>query len=159
MRWLSDIWWWFNYHFVPKYRYHVVSLKNPGYSYGWRDTDYAMFYCCFNLLKTFVEEEDPFEVCDWEADEHHKAAANEIKALYEWWTKGRWDDLKKERELQNNIPEGAVKFAALEPGRTHRMVIARGPEFKVWSKFHAELEVRDDENFDRLMKIRQFLWT
>ena len=77
-------------------RYHIVDCRSKanGYTFGWVDTDRRILHACFNLLKEYVEKEKPFEVIDWDWDEHYKEVGNEIKALYNWWTVERPKDVK-----------------------------------------------------------------
>lgn len=70
-------------------RFHKLDIRNRYYRWGYLDRDAAMLYACFQCLVEFVEDEDPFEVNDWDWDEKHRAAAQEIKDLYKWWTEGR----------------------------------------------------------------------
>jgi len=74
----KDIKWWFKHRIVEKYH---IDLK-PGYY----DIDTRILYANFGLLKEFVENENPFEVIDWEGTSPEAAAAEkEIKELYNWW--------------------------------------------------------------------------
>jgi hypothetical protein len=81
---ISDIGYWIRSH--TKDRYHILNLKAPrqGYRWGYCDTDHLIFVASFKLLADFVEIQ--FDHVGWEWNEGHKAAAEEIRSLYRWWT-------------------------------------------------------------------------
>lgn len=131
------------YHWVRCHvwnRYHVLDLRKPGvYDWGWIDRDFAMWLACFNLLVEYVEKETPFEVVNWDWNPEHANAGKEIRELYEWWKRGR----KAEQD----------ELHAMDHGNYN------GPAWQAWMKRHDELEAKDDEMLDRLMKVRRYLWT
>jgi len=97
-------------------RYHLVDCgyENPtGYRWGWNDVDTLMLYAAFELLRRFIENEDGLEELRYQhmaaretPDEWFSGAKdpagekqasiderlhayNEIKDLWQWWTKDR----------------------------------------------------------------------
>lgn len=61
-------------------------LKIETLDENWRDKDSVMLHACFQLLKDCVEKEDLLDGnTDWNADEKHRLAKNEIEELYHWW--------------------------------------------------------------------------
>lgn len=143
-RWssLSPKNWWYFIRCHTYTRYHLIDCrsKENDYSWGYQDVDGLMFYTCFNLLKTFVEKEKPFEYIDYDSCDADRLLKQEIVLLYNWWCKGgRAEEHRLFKLSYNNCP---AKHLA-----TH---------------MHAYLQCeddRDDEMFDRLMKIRRCLWT
>jgi hypothetical protein len=150
-------WHWFRCNFIPKHRYHILDLRKGGnnYSWGWYDTDSRMLQACFLLLKEYVEKEQPFNNADWNWNEDHKHAGEEIKYLYEWWTVKR--------------PEAKAKLAydwEHEPYDTHFIKLPDGgykimqPEsVRTLVQREDDMSAEDQRNLERLIKIRGFLWT
>ena len=129
-------------------RYHVIDIGKhsaTGYRWGWIDCDNAMMLACFHLLVEFVEKELPFEIIDWEHDEEFSKVGKEIKELYDWWRVGRRLDYE---ELKVMLDSNA-------PLRERH----KGDGWKSWRERSVELKKKDDEMFDRLVKIRHYLWT
>lgn len=137
------------YHWVRCHvwnRYHIIDLRRHGdgeYRWGWIDRDWAMYLACFHLLCDFVENEDP-EVgtrtldsyrpdwvkndSEWLGVEQVQAQIDddaEIRALYDWWKRGRAED--------------------------HKRYEASDWSYKV----REELDAKDDEMLMRLMKVRR----
>jgi hypothetical protein len=131
------------YHWVRCHtwnRYHIIDLRGHGdYKWGWIDRDHAMWIACFSLLVDYVEKEEPFKYIDWDWNDEHQAVAREIKEIYDWWKSGR----KKDHE----------DLAAIDTEGY------RGPGWQEYCRRSEELDQKDDEMFDRLMKVRKYLWT
>jgi len=181
-----SLWWkvwgwkplyWLRCHTVT--RYHLVDVRGEeGYKWGWIDRSHLMYLACFKILRDFVEKESPevgtTKYSDYVTDpEHHEwypgekesldiqmAEEKEIKDLYDWWTKGR----AIEQESADKMLDGfdhSFKFNPIEGSDLLEldMSYADDPRWQAWSKEYRRLEEKDDEMFDRLMKIRQRLWT
>ena len=145
IKWLGTAIYWTRTHTVD--RYHLIDISRQGdYKWGWVDRCDAMYLACFKLLVEYVEEEGPFEIIDWDSDDAHKHAASEIKALYKWW--------KTERAAAK-----ATLEAIPVEEKTDGTFGFEGPNWTAYLKMSDDLEKRDDEMLDRLMKIRKFLWT
>jgi hypothetical protein len=135
--------------FVRSYttrRMHIVNIANKDYGYtrGWADTDTRMMLACFKLFTDYVENEHPLEFIDWDWDPEKKKVAEEIRTLYSWWTEGRkaeWDAIE---ELGKLTP---AKFEF------------DNPAWREYCRAMDAAEAKDDEMFERLMKIRHYLWT
>lgn len=84
---VGDVYYWLRCHLWT--RYHVVSAREPGYAYGWKDVDLRMLNACFNLLQDFVEGEKPFDRCDYESSPERLVVKSEIEDLYNWWLEER----------------------------------------------------------------------
>lgn len=62
------------------------ELYIPTLSAGWCDKDHVILHACFQLLTDFVEKEltvSPW--VNWQQDEEHAQAREEIELLYVWW--------------------------------------------------------------------------
>lgn len=91
-------------------KFHILDVRNSEYTGGYRDLDTIMLYANFKILVDFVEKEmdGVFKEHipsgmheDWEIThfEHEIEIEQELKALYEWWTKDRmrWNFMFHER--------------------------------------------------------------
>jgi hypothetical protein len=167
-------------------RYHIIDLRGQGdYKWGWIDRSHAMYLACFKLLQDFVEQEDPtiglrgeeayrgkptdeFYVSDEEWNKYHKpsidhqlANEREVRVLYDWWKTGR----KQEFEALDKILDGyhrsfddMFKPCSDKPG-LFEYVPDPDPRWEAWKAEHDRLEAKDEEMLQRLMKVRQTLWT
>lgn len=132
---------WFRYRTTRRY-----FLVNTGLEPNYYDVDTRMLHACFSLLVDFVEKEKPEESIDWQADESHSMAWNEISYLYLWWTSTR--NLRKDpldysySSIDGWMNDPLFKDACVQS-----------------SKLEAEWYEEDTINLMRLMKIRSFLWT
>ena|SRR3990167_350757 len=157
---LSHSWYWFRCHTYT--RYHIVDFrsKKNGYSWGWMDRVDVLLYASFEILKEFVEKENPnlgnFIPHDSE-DEAFKvshdtwnAANAEILRLYEWWTKGRVESQKLYDELWKTFDVKLEKdgFFCSDENAYGR-----------WTTMGDELEETDQSNLESLMRVRKFMWT
>ena len=126
-------------------KHHILDLRSPvgiQYKYGWIDVDEAMMIACFNLLRRFVEEESGLRWADTDGVTlEQNSRLMEIKELYEWWMTGREKDHEKINEYLGD-KDGFRLSKFLDYGET----ITR-------------LENKDNEMLDRLMKVRESLWT
>jgi hypothetical protein len=146
-------------------------LKIKTLEKGWVDQDKVMLHANFQILTNFVEQEDPFEIINWNSDKTHKEVAKEIRSLYRWWTKSRpnrrdpFDDLKK-----NEIPSRKEHSKPVyeDDGKTikYHLFIGSPPNYPKYNavckkshKLDIKWETEDQENLFRLIKIRRFLWT
>ena len=101
---ITSFYWYLKSRFI--YRYHLINLNGVnGHTYGWIDKDNAMFMACFKLLEDYVEQEDPFNVLDWEWHEDHRKAKKEITDLYDWWKIGRHVEQLKRMEVYEKEQE------------------------------------------------------
>jgi hypothetical protein len=137
-RWFSRALYWIRSHTF--HRYHILDLRAKDYKWGWKDRCDQMYYACFNLLVDFMEKEDAEIVVDWEECPSHSHAMAEMKDLYHWWIKGRFEEEK----------EADALYAKHEDGT---------PTHEAWfDKIH-ENEEKWDINLKRLIEIRPYMWT
>ena len=78
-------------------------MKNPGIlniktlSGDWCDKDIIMLHACFQLLTDCIEDEKLFTGhVDWNHDDEHKKAKEELEFLYNWWINRKNKDLEAE---------------------------------------------------------------
>lgn len=160
---VTDVWYWIKCYTLPKYKYHVLDLKQPayveqgfpGYKYGWIDSDTKMLYALFNILNIFVKDEMPNWYCPSEeeaqAEPHLLYQRNnwlETKAIHYWWNVERVRQMKVHYDLLHKWSEAKRTDA---------------PEaHQLWDdlqKIEKVQEDKEDEMIARLLKIRRSLWT
>lgn len=56
----------------------------------WIDRDEIMLHACFQILQDCVEKENVDTHCNYEA---HKEFVDEVRFLYNWWSKRKSDEL------------------------------------------------------------------
>lgn len=135
----QDVWWalwrfrrnlvWGIIHRVhPKYRYHVVKT---GLKPGYYDPDTRILYTNMNLTKEFVDITK--DTVEWNSDEGHRHAWDELQTIYKWWE--GYEDLLKSRDktLDN-------------------------PNFEGYAEFEQRVYDEEKEMLVRLMKVRNFMW-
>lgn len=155
---------WLRTHTVD--RYHILDLRGmDGYEWGWLDRSHAIYLAAFKCLVEYVEGEEPFKLIDWDATPEHAHARDEIKDLYEWWTKGKDAERKELDEFfdlhHRDIPFDEEWVDIGNGYREHQGDKAwDSPENKEeWSRRYFELEAKEQTQLERLIKIRNFLWT
>ncbi len=73
----------------------ILNIKTL--SGDWCDKDIIMLHACFQLLTDCIEDEKLFTGhVDWNHDEEHKKAKDELEFLYNWWIKRKNKDLEAE---------------------------------------------------------------
>jgi len=149
-------------------RYHIIDISNQGdYRWGWIDSPEKMETACYKILVDFVELEKPFEHIDWDYDEQQKNIAKEFMEIYEWWKRGK----KQEDDACSKMFADCGwtwKFDEIEEtkdkpnkDKLYEMnTSTRDPQlYKKYEKEYDRLKKKEDEMFERLMKIRKYLWT
>jgi hypothetical protein len=118
-------------------RIHIKTLDEQ-----WHDRDEVLVHAMFQILVDFVEQESD----STEDDE----ACNEIKALYDWWTKVR---PARQDPLSNYAGD-------LSP---ESLILGNDPKWEAASKEHSAFEdaceKEDEAMMIRLVKIRGYLWS
>ncbi len=158
---VSEPLYWLKCHLHPKYRYHILDLRQPkvkgeyAYRYGWIDSDHQMVYALFNILNNFVEHEMSSWYCPSEEEiaeepsllsQRHKYM--EVKAIHYWWNIERYRQDEAQAELVSKWHDA------------HR--IGDSSEHQLWK----DLEIikkanqdKEEEMIARLLKVRGALWT
>ena len=155
--WFNDqLWHPIKYH--TTHRYHILDLRDGGnrYGIGWRDSDAQILQANFLILKNYVEKEEPFHIIDWNWNEENKAAAEEIKFLYKWWTEDRAAEHAVLEQEWGKL-DTSWHFEPQENGLSR--FVWTGDDTKELHQKEHELYEKDTEMLVRLVKIRKFLWT
>lgn len=148
---VKDTWYWVQCHTLPSYRFHMLDLRNPGpgidYTHGWLDRDTVMLYAAFTCLRQFVEREEPEDPAVWSTDDgtdwsEHKKRHDEVMALYDWWMRGRLEDIVAEDRA----------FDVYDADKSE-------DTFKAWTDARQLVEDREQEMLIRLVKVRRYMWT
>lgn len=138
----DKIYYWFYYRLVKNW-----SIVNSGLPRGYHDKPELMLHCNFQLLKDFVEKEKPGEMINWESDENHSYAWNEIQSLYNWWIK----DFPQRVELEENI------YSQTEQKEINKE--QKRELYKELAELEKQWNIENNENLIRLMRVREYLWT
>ena len=164
---IQDIPYWFPFkqvHDIKYYlknlifrRHHLIRTKLP--KGQWYDTDTRLLYGMMNLLIEYLEKEKPFEIVNWDSDEDHKKARDEMIAIRDWWL--NYDNRKK--EIEKALDEWHSKKFVSGDHWIRDINAEDTPEVKVlFDKLHAleaKLLEEEEEMLIRLVKIRGYLWT
>ncbi len=144
----SQLWYWIRTHTYN--RYHIINIKNADHEYkwGWIDSDNKMELACFKIMVDYVEGEEPFERLDLEATDSGAWFAKELREIYHWWKFER----KKEHDANNKFGDGTRWN--FEEGKMHY-----SEDWQQFSDGVEALDKKDDEMFERLIKIRHYMWT
>ena len=134
---------WFIKHHTT-HRYHMLDLRQPktrvktsdSYRYGWVDSDAQLRFAMFNILRNFVEKEIKG---DYYLIGNTPEVQNEIKAIYDWWTTKRPQDIHRldSMSFESRTDESIKAMMSLEE----------------------ELVQEEEDMMIRLIKIRGYLWT
>ena len=138
--------------------HHLIKTKLP--KGRWYDTDTRMLYGMMNLLMQYIEEEKPFEIIDWDNDEWHRNARDEMIAIRDWQL--NYDNRCKE------IDQALTEWSDAKFGKDdnsdmlERLNEKNTPETEALFERHSQLEdklLKEEEMLIRLVKIRNYLWT
>lgn len=159
-RTFKDIYYWLQCHLLPSYHFHILDLRQPKgsdhYSYGWRDIPEKMLYANFNLLKDFLEKENPYDPSDDNTlEEIYKDPGlitsykymQEAKFLHHWWTVIRKEKYNEEQSLLSKAVE--VKNNKKQYDEL----------MEKWREANKKFDEEEQEMLIRLIKIREFMWT
>jgi len=65
-------------------QYVEIDITNTGIT-DWCDKDHMIFTLIMKMVEMYVEEEDPFDILDWEWDDAHREAKKELQSIYRFW--------------------------------------------------------------------------
>jgi hypothetical protein len=124
----------------------------------WYDKDEVFLHAAFQLLTDFIEQEKPDKTVDWNGDELHRKAWQEIKSLYDWWRKERParkspldDNRLKHPPLRLEKVPGSNLYKMVEPGKKKYANYYRALR-EHW-KLEQRREEEDQCNLHRLIDI------
>ena len=110
---------------------HRYNIVRTGLPPGYYDVDDRMFHVCFHLFAEMM----PMAIEKWDMEASpHKEIWDEAKVIYQWWTE--------------------VRPKRVDPYDESSRLVYR-EAFKVEQGYDRE----DQEMFERLTKIRPYLWT
>jgi len=149
------------YHYIRHRLTTKTHLIKTGLENGrWWDTDSRMLYGLMSLLIEYIEKEKAFERIEWNSDEYHKKAYEEMVAIRDWWL--NYDNRQKEISDALTVWHDA-KFTSGEDDWIEDINREDTLEQKALSdKLHGlegGLLQEEEEMMIRLIKIRGFLWT
>jgi hypothetical protein len=131
---------------------------------GYYDRDAVLLHAAFQVLVDFIEKERPDKIIDWNDDQAHKQAWQEIRSLYDWWKNIR--PTRRSPLDDKTLGHPPLKFKKL-PESDNREVVM--PNKKKYARYYqalkedCKLEMKwleeDQRNLHRLIDIRLFLWT
>lgn len=149
------------YYFIKDFVFphNVMKIDSLGREYC--DPVEYLLHANFHILKEFVEKEEPFEVIDWFENEETLAIGDEIKELYDWWVylrPNRVDPWGKEFHGKWFGPEHG------KPGSTSgtsrwQLSEEYSHHLRECGAIQDEYDREDQENLERLVKLRVYLWT
>ncbi len=123
-----------------------------------------MLHAAFQLLLDFVENENPGQIVDWNADPEQKRAWKEIRSLYRWWTRTRPG--RKNPLDQKGLKTPPIRWQKIPGSEAERLVPWDKTKYAAYEaalRKHGRLEKswhdEDQRNLHRLIEIRPFLWT
>ena len=166
-------------------RYHMLDMRSKvnGYAWGYSDRSELILFANMALLRDFIEKEKAFDChIDWSSAaealeargkenddgcgasrDAHAAAKKEMLTIYDWWTKGRAEEHKKEDELLEAAYPNPMEFESIPGSSMFKLKDDETPELrKLRDQCHImeeELEKKDEEMMIRLIKVRGYMWT
>lgn len=129
----------------------------------WYDTDYRLLYGMMNLFMEFLEKEKPYDRINWNSDDFHKHAKDEMVAINSWWLNYE-KRLKNIEDARNDWHDDKFKDCRDDlHGWIDRINEPSTPEterkFQIIQDLEKKLDEEETEMLIRLIKIRKFLWT
>lgn len=144
---ISDAWYYINCKLFHPHNVIKISTLPP----TWVDRDEAMLHACFQILKDFIEVEEPFKIIDFDYDERHRHFASELRALYGWWINVRPNRVLPDFDFDENLE--FEEMMSLMPQPPYREI--SNERHKLEDEWHQE----DNQMLSRLIACREFLWT
>lgn len=161
--WLSSKWCSFTYLFrKPYYKFRLLKkLSNIEYFGPWEMSEYLQ-EVTFTVFTEFYLNGGK-ECINWDSDECHKHAKEEMDYLYQWWVKDRHERQEEIETVLDTWFEHHISWwIAIENGYS-KYECQSSKYAKYLSQLHDELEQKfekeKEENFIRLVKIRGYFWT
>ena len=157
---------WFHDLFHPHNVLKIGTLPR-----SWSDTDYKMYHAVFQLFVNFIEKEKPFQYVDYDYDEVHRHVRDEMVELYSWWMTdplAQNDDAlwnEESPDLGSSVRAWADYADKLYgQGNTDNPIIrclvnrdlTGGMDWV--SLIAEEVQKKQDEMLERLLKIRSYFW-
>ena len=143
-------------------RHHIIKTKLAmGY---WYCVDTRMLYGMMNLLMDYLKDEKPLETINWDADEYHKHARDEMLVIRDWWLNfpNREKEINDALEKWHNAKFGETDHEDLDEW-IDKMNQEDTPEVhdlhKALVMLEENLRNETEDMLIRLVRIREYLWT
>lgn len=147
---LRDIKWWILHRIHPKHRYHIVKT---GLRPNYYDPCTLMFVASFELLCEFVAHNTEEGAIDWNSDEGHRHAWEEMNSLADWYKNDR---PVREENWERDNPNPDFDWRDINDDTPEAL------EYRNYLKAYAQAEDQwnreDETNFVRLVKVRMYMW-
>jgi hypothetical protein len=162
---LNSKWGSFTYSLYRKlyYKWQLYRRFNKCEYYGpWEMSEYLMDIT-FEMFCEFYEN-GGIEHIEWNSDEWHKHAKEEMDYLYKWWTKDRHE---REEEIDTILDEWCIRHVVwweeVDNGSYYHYhsTSSRYTEYLsgLLHRLEYALEQEEEDNLIRLVKIKGYLWT
>lgn len=172
MDWVSyrwhDLWAWKPLYWLRCHtwtRYHIIDIRgSDGYRWGYTDPSFRLWAACFQILVDYIEKEKPFDVIDFEGGGQGEIE-KELKELYHWWKEGRkkeYEDCSAILDEYDRLQDekfGKVSMLDQLTKEEIRSFRYKHPKWNEYMDLHQRLDRKDQEMLERLVKIREHLWT
>jgi hypothetical protein len=151
---LNNLLYWIKCHTLTSHKYHLLDLRKPGpgltYNYGYLDKPEVILFACFISLRDYFEKEQPEDPrtfsCSSEEErlllKKHIDFYVEAKDLYDWWMVGR----VKEEQTSEKLWHKCNNSNSLKDRQR-------------WLKYEELKDLKVQVQLERLIKIREGLWT
>lgn len=148
------------YEFTSRYfkKQHLLDIRQGYnsydlYQYGYCDPCEKILYASFNILKDFVEKEEPLRPEAYSSDnglnQRWKEVSIEIYDLYDYWMVRR---AAQDKEIYK-LARVRDNFRSPEDEEEYQQAV------KVWREAREAFEKEEQANLERLIKVREFMWT
>lgn len=163
---LNKMWWAIRRNVAPYNRLKIDSLSKE-----YADADEYLLHASFQILRNFIEQEEPFDFIDYSTNELDRWVESELKTLYHWWVKDRpnrenpWEREFDGREyVEDEAEHDPFGFGTMAiPNRSGRRMGRLTPEYKAHldecQRVEDDQRREDDQMLHRLINIRSHLWT
>ena len=156
---INTIYWWIRYHTIN--RYHYLCLSQPDtrngtmdhYDVGWIDSDQKIVFAMFNIMVDFVENELQCNFSKMEeydsngriCNKEYNEFMDELKAVYEYWTIIRLNQLIEIRDFWDDNPK--------------RLPKETDDRYSRFNELKEDFYALETEMMIRLVNIRRGMWT
>ena len=159
---LDKVWWFVRRNVAP---HNIMKIDSLSREYS--DPREYLLHSSFQILKNFIEDEEPFGFIDFSTNELDRWVEKELKTLYHWWTverPNREDAYSGDFHGKEYIEEEA-DYLGLIPTEDPDLFMGATltKEYKAYLDACREEEDRqereDNHMLQRLINIRCHLWT
>jgi len=127
----------------------------------WCDKDHLMFIITMELVRKYVDDEDAFNVINWNWHPDYKAVKEEIQKIYKFWKcYDGWVNRLEDKYLGNEWRgTGSSKKCEDKPG-FYEWVYDNPLELKSpWNIYEDKIKQVEDQMMIRAINVRKHMWT